>query len=114
MSCLVGIQDDPHTVVCVFVVGNSAALNALPDSVHGRAKMLGSLFEANTRPGLVSCGILYLSHEGNTRPLGPGTKALRGPSSAVKGVMRGVLGMKDVPRYQEGQNAPSEGKSPHP
>jgi hypothetical protein len=77
MSCPVGAQEDPHAAVCIFLVGDSIPLYALPDGVDGRAKMLGGLLDANKCPGRMSCGVLPLSQIGDTRPLGPAPKALR-------------------------------------
>jgi hypothetical protein len=39
--------------------------------------MLGGLLDANARPRRLSCRVLSLSHEGDTSPLGPRSRALR-------------------------------------
>jgi len=64
MTCPVSVQKDPHAALCVFLVGDSIPLYALPDGVDGRAKMLGSLLDTNTCPGRMSCGVLSLFHMG--------------------------------------------------
>jgi hypothetical protein len=64
--------------VRVLLVGDGVALHALPDGIDSRAEPLRSLLDANTRSGRMSCRVLSLSHEGDTRPLGPGPKAPEG------------------------------------
>jgi hypothetical protein len=87
MSCPVSVQEDPHTTFCVFLVGDSIPLYALPDGVNSRAKTLGGLLDANTCPGRMSCGVLSFSHTGDTKLFGPEPQAGRSQPRASMRVL---------------------------
>src|SRR5215210_4350131 len=80
-SCRVldSVQHYPYPAVWGLLVGDRAPLDALSDSVNGRAEELSGFADASTLAGRMSCRVLSLSHTRDTRPLGPEPKGLRSP-----------------------------------
>jgi hypothetical protein len=53
-----GVQQNPHATVGILLVRDGTALDALTDSIHRGAEMVGGLRDANTLgsgAGRVSC-----------------------------------------------------------